>query len=477
METKERKDWWWVFGGVVLIALLVVAVILNFNSNSLGGTDGIKIDNGDTKIVWEEYPSYIVELKESYDITAPGTYYLSGEIKDGGISVRVADNAPVRLVLDNVKIKNSNGPAIACAEGDDLVIVLNGENYLEDGANYDTSYDEDVKGAIYSKADLTFSGDGKMVIKANHQDGIVSKDDLKFDGGIYDIVAADDGIRGKDSVYILDGEFSITAKGDGIKSTNENDINKGFVLIENGKIKISAGDDGIHAYNRLAIEGGEIKILQSYEGLEAQKIYIEDGDIEILANDDGINAGGGADSSSANARPGAFDVNENCELVINGGSVYINAAGDGVDSNGYIYFNGGEVVVDGPTNNGNGALDAGAKIVMHGGKVVAVGASGMAEGLGNESTIYNMSIFFQQTYSKDTKVEIKDSDDNVIISHTSAKSFSHLAVGTTDFELGKTYTIYINGEKYQTVMITSIVTLVGRNNQSNGMGMPGGPRR
>ena len=475
MRQKERRDWWWVLGGLVLIVLLVVACILNFNSQttSYENTDGIKIDNGDEKIVWEEYPSYNVELKESYNITAPGTYYLSGKIDGGGISIRVPENAAVKLVFDNVTIKNPAGPAISCEEGDDLVIVLNGENYFEDGNQYDTSYDDDIKGVVYSKADLTFSGDGKLSIKANYQDGIVSKDDLKFAGGKYHISATDDGVRGKDSVYIRAGEFEIDTKGDGIKSTKENDNTKGFVLIEGGKITISAGDDGIHAYNRLIVNGGDINIAKSYEGLESQKIYVNGGDIKIFSNDDGINAGGG--ETTTDSRPGAFDVDENCIVTINGGSVYVNAAGDGIDSNGYINFNGGEVVVDGPTSDGNGALDAGAKISINGGKVIAIGASGMAEGLGTESLTYNVSVFFEDTYLKDTEIEIKNSNGDVILSHIAAKSFDHLAAGTSEFKLGETYILYIDGEEFETFTITDTTTVIGRNYNAGGPGGPGGP--
>ena len=490
MQRQEQKDWWWVLGGLVLIVLLIVSLVLNFNFNNdskyLENAEGIKIDNGDEKIVWEEYPSFTVELKENYVITAPGTYYLSGKIDDGGISIRVPENTAVRLVFDNVTIKNSVGPAISCEEADDLVIVLNGDNYFEDGKEYEASYDDDVKGVIYSKSDLTFSGDGKLSIKANYQDGIVSKDDLKFTGGEYYISAADDGIRGKDSVYITGGTFAIDAKGDGIKSTKENDNTKGFVLIQGGKITISVGDDGIHAYNRLIIDAGDINITKSYEGLEAQKIYVNGGDIKIFSNDDGINAGGGDTTTTNNARPGAFDVDESCVVAINGGTVYVNAAGDGIDSNGYVNFNGGEVVVDGPTNNGNGALDAGAKITMNGGKVIAVGASGMAEGLGTDSLIHNISVFFASTYTKGTKIEIKNSDGDVVLTHTAAKSFNHFAAGTSDFKLGETYILYVDDKEVEEFTITDTTMVLGKNYDMGGpggagapgnMGPGGGPRR
>lgn len=446
---RRGFDWRWIVGGLILIGLIALAVVLNLNYNtgSSSSSDTINIDNGDTKINWDNYNTYEVELSGSYSITAPGTYHLTGIIEDGEISVKLVDNGVARLILDNVTIKNSNGPAIVCYSGDDLVIELVGENYLEDGSSYNSTYDEDMKGAIYSKADLSFKGDGALTIKANYQDGIVSKDDLKFNGGAYNITAKDDGIRGKDSVYIVDGDFVITASGDGVKSTNTTDSDKGFVLIS----------------------GGEIDIRKSYEGIEARKIIVDGGEVSIVSNDDGVNATAGSTNNTGNKNP-MMDADESCSIIINNGELYVNAAGDGLDSNGYIYINGGKVVVDGPTNSGNGALDAGVEIVMNGGTAIAVGASGMAGNLGSNSTIYNISVFFDSTLAKGTEIEIKNSDGETVLAHTAAKTFAHLAAGTAGFTLGETYTIYINGTKYTAFTISNIVTVVGNGGYNMGPG-------
>lgn len=506
---------WRFLEGVGIVALIIgvsiAAVVLNINSavdTAEKIANAIITDNGDQKIDWSRYTTYDITLDESLEIIHPGTYHLTGEIADGMITVKAGDGV-VRLILDNVVIKNSSGPAILCESAEDLVIELAGENYVEDGAEHSVDIDEDARGAIYSKDDLTFQGDGKLMVVANFEDGIVSKDDLKFNGGTYEITAADDGIRGTDSVYIVDGDFAINATGDGIKSTNETKTGKGFVLIENGSFAIktglkgikasrtilvyageidinsyddgvhsnnyigivggnftiNSGDDGMHADRELIIDGGTVNITKSYEGLEAQAITINGGTIKIMATDDGINAGGGADSSSQNragANPMAGD--ENCVLEINGGEIYINAAGDGVDSNGYLYFNGGTVVIDGPTSSGDGALDSGISIVMNGGTVIAVGASGMAETLGASSSVYNISVYFATTQAAGTTVEIRNANNETILAHTSAKTFAHLAAGTEEFKLGETYTIYINGEEYQTFTITGATTTVGKSN-------------
>ncbi|MBQ9017932.1 carbohydrate-binding domain-containing protein [Candidatus Saccharibacteria bacterium] len=521
------KPYQFVALGAAGIALVATGVVLNLNHAPTGSgkiTGTITTDNGDLKINWDRYPTYEVNLNEhySYTITASGTYHLTGSLTSGAIIINASSDNVVKLVLDNVTIKNPNGPAIACYNADDLVIELVGDNTIEDASKYDASYDEDVQGAIYSKSDLTFQGNGTLSLTAHYQDGIVSKDDLKFNSGTYNITAADDAIRGKDSVYIVGGTYNLTATADAIKSTNETDGNKGFVLIEDGNFTIKSGakgiksinstliydgsfvitstddsihsnnyvgiaggnftltssDDGVHADRELIIDGGKINIKKSYEGLEAQAITINAGEISIVASDDGINAGGGADSSAMN-RPGAgaFDANTSCVLIIAGGNIYVNASGDGIDSNGYIYFNGGTVTVDGPTNNGNGALDTGVSIQQNGGTVIAIGASGMAETLGSTSGVYNASIYFTSVQAAGTTIEIKNSAGNTIIEHTSAKTFNHMAVGTPDFKSGETYTVYVNGEQYQSFTISAITTTVGNSNQNYNNMMQNGGRR
>ncbi|MBR3131950.1 carbohydrate-binding domain-containing protein [Candidatus Saccharibacteria bacterium] len=503
-----------------MVSVLTTSIYLNnqHNDNTANKvTNTISADNGDLKINWNRYPTTDIELSESLIITESGTYHLTGSLSDGLVTIRAREDGVVRLILDNVTISNSSGPAIACYSGDDLVIELVGENTLEDGVTYSAEFDEDVTGAIYSKADLTFDGEGSLDLAANYADGLVGKDDLKINNGNYKITANDDGIRGKDSVYIVDGDFNINAKADAIKSTNETDTDKGFVMIENGnynivagakgikainsvliqngnfslqtyddavhsnnyvgiingKINITSGDDGIHADRELIIDGGTITVAKAYEGLEAQVVTINNGKISLTTSDDGINAGGGADASATN-RIGAspFAADENCVLSINGGELYINASGDGVDSNGWLYINGGNTIVDGPTNNGNGALDSGMGIVMNGGEVIALGSSGMAETLGSSSSVFNVSMYFDSQQSAKTKIEIKNSKNETVVSHTSAKTFSHIAVGSEKFQFGESYTIYLDGEENRNFTISSITTTVGNNNVNQPMTPP-----
>ena len=99
---------------------------------------------------------------------------------------------------------------------------------------------------------------------------------------------------------------------------------------------------------------------------------------------------------------------------------------------------------------------------MNGGTVFAVGASGMAETLGATSNVHNISVFFTEVLEGGTLIEIKDSNNDTIFSHASAKTFNHLSAGSDKFVLGNTYAIYINGEKYTDFTISDITTVVGQ---------------
>ena len=271
------------------------------------------------------------------------------------------------------------------------------------------------------------------------------------------------GLKAGDNIVIKNGTFELNTSDDAIHSNN-------YVGITSGIIKISSGDDGIHADSTLIIDDGEINIEKSYEGLEASNITINGGKINVTSSDDGLNAAGGNDSSSINRQgENNFNSNSNNKITINDGILYVNSNGDGLDANGSIYINGGTTTVDGPTNNGNGALDYDKEFVITSGEFIAVGSSGMAQGISNTSTQYGVLINLSTTYNSNTVIEVLDSASNVVTSYTSTKSFSSIAISNNKLKNNETYTLKLNGETYTTFTISSINTIVG----NSGMGMGG----
>ena len=104
--------------------------------------------------------------------------------------------------------------------------------------------------------------------------------------------------------------------------------------------------------------------------------------MHVTSSDDGFNAAGGevtqTNTSSGNQRMGMMS-DSTGTLTINDGYIYVNADGDGLDSNGAMAINGGTVIVEGPTSDGNTAVDYDGTFNINGGVLLASGSAGMVE--------------------------------------------------------------------------------------------------
>ncbi len=410
-------------------------------------------------------------------ITEPGTYVFTGELKDGQIIVEAADSDKVQIVLNGVDITNDDSACILVKSADKVFVTLaqGTENMLSDtGSEYvQTEELSNVDGVIFSKSDITFNGTGILTINAGYANGIVGKDDVKFTGGTYEITATGNSIEGKDSVRIKDGVFNLTSgsEKDGIHSGNDEESGKGYIYIEGGDITISAEDDGIHAATVLYIAGGSINVVKSYEGIEGDTIDILDGNISITASDDGLNASTSTsqDSFGFGNMGGGMEYDENAYIHIYGGELYVNATGDGIDSNGDLYVDGGYVVVEGPENDGNGSLDKGGTAYISGGTVIAVGSGGMAETFSSDSEQYSVLYGFESTLDAGTVITISDSEGEELMNFTLTKTAASIVFSSPELSEGE-YTITA-GDYTGTISISEKSTTAG--NASSGMRMGG----
>ena len=266
-------------------------------------------------------------------------------------------------------------------------------------------------------------------------------------------------LKAEQNILINNGVFVIDSSDDSIHSNSS-------IQINDGSYTLSSGDDGIHADSAIVINGGDINILKSYEGIESSIITINDGNINVVSSDDGINVAGGSDSSSILGRPGQNNFTDNSGrlLYINGGTIYVNASGDGIDVNGSIVMSSGNVYVNGPTSNANGALDYDGTFNVSGGNIAAVGSSGMAQTPSNTSTIYTINVAFATTQSANKEIVLKDSSGNIIVSLTPAKIYNSLVITSEKLVKGNVYYLYIGNQQYTSVTLSSIITSIGSNN-------------
>ena len=259
------------------------------------------------------------------------------------------------------------------------------------------------------------------------------------------------GIKAGGGMYLNGGTYQIDSADDSIHS-NAN------ITIADGTYTLATGDDGVHADDALTANGGTITVTESYEGLEGLTVTINDGTIDITARDDGINTAGGTDQSGFGTFGDHFKGMDSADdeteettdnemwMELNGGYIHILAGGDGVDSNGDLTINGGEIYIAGPSDNGNSAIDYGdrSSAYMNGGTLVAIGSSGMAEGMSDSSKQEVLMVKLgEQMEAGD--VVLTDSEGNVIVSYTALKSYDCVIISTAEVESGATYTLITSG--------------------------------
>eukprot|EP00833_Pecoramyces_ruminatium_P005574 jgi/Orpsp1_1/1179606/evm.model.c7180000070040.2 len=244
-------------------------------------------------------------------ISSSGTYILSGQLQ-GQIYIAATENDLIHLILNNLSITSSFGPAIYEVQCKKLIITTIGQNTLTDSVNYpqkekkkddsdkkkkekkNKKGNENINGALnaclLATHDLSLNGQGKLNVTGNYDEGIRSKDNLKLISGTIQVTAKGKGIKAKNSVSIKEATITVDAGDTAIKATEDTKPDKGYVVVDGGHITIKAGNDGIHAETHLTIRNGYINITESVEGLEGQMIDIIGGEVHVKANDDGINA-------------------------------------------------------------------------------------------------------------------------------------------------------------------------------------------
>lgn len=374
-------------------------------------------------------------------VTEEGTYLLSGVLSEGQVIVDAGKDDKVQLVLKNADIACASAAPLYVKSADKVFVTLaaGSENTLIHSGAFAAADENNVDGCVFSKEDITFNGDGTLNIACAQGHGIVSKDSLRITGGVIQIQAEGHGIQGKDDIRILSGTLNVVSAKDGLHAENDADDELGFIYIEGGSLNINAGDDGLHAGSCLTVENGEINIVKSYEGIEAKKITIDGGEIRVTAEDDGMNAASGASGSGYDNRGVFSGGSADCDLTINGGVIYVNAGGDGVDSNGTLNITGGEIYVWGPTNAGNGAMDYETQGEISGGTVVAVGAAGMAVNFSRSSA--QCAALLSLSGSGGETVTLKDASGKTLLSFTPEKAYQCILISTPDLKVGETYTL------------------------------------
>lgn len=419
----------------------------------------ISLTGSETKVLFDGDKAEISGKGASFSdgvltISEGGSYVLSGSL-NGQVLLETGKEESVTLFLDGLTVCSEKPYAICSVRGKSVNVVLlaGTENHLTvtgaedddqsgEASAEDKTEEQEADAALYVKNDLVLSGSGSLAVESAGK-AVHAKDTLTVGGGTYDLVSADDALNGKDGVTLTGGTFTVR-----VTDT------------EKGKGLTSRGD--------VTLDGADLKIASSNEGIEGLTITFNSGTYEIHSSDDGINAREKQDTEDERAKQ---QYNEKVKLNFNGGFVTVDSGGDGLDSNGDIIVNNGTVIVSSAEHDGDNAVDMNGECLVNGGVLLAMGMQGMQEPLSDSSVQKIVTVYLGEMVPAAAEILVKDASGTELLRTSAIKSFNCLQLSLPEFSEGETYTI-ATGEQTQEVTVGGVNTYAGE--RSGGFGGHGG---
>lgn len=345
-----------------------------------------------------------------------------------------------------------------------------------------------TKNALEVEDDLKVLGGTYTVKAANH--GFKAEGALDIEAATLTIEAGKDGLHAEHdetteraNISLNPTQLSIAATEDGVDAGNE-------LTIKGGTITVSQSEEGLEA-RVIRQLGGDVTIKSSDDGVNASagsssktsdtSTTSKTTDASGTSNSADTSSSAGqttADSATAstsasqatadpvatsqadqankdkNATPpsppagqappgGQEESDPSLQIILEGGTLTVDAEGDGIDSNGTVTISGGSLVVNGSVHDGNGPLDAAGDITITGGTVWALGTSDMLQGFAQGSTQASITANIAGTAGQ--TLIILDANGKEVARQTASKDFQAVIMSSVDLVDGQTYTIQVEG--------------------------------
>ena len=362
-----------------------------------------------------------------------------------------------------------------------------------------------TKNALEVEDDLKLLGGTYTVKAANH--GFKAEGALAIEAATLTIEAGKDGLHAEHdemieraNISLNPTQLSIAATEDGVDAGNELTIKGGTITVSQseeglearvirqlgGDVTIKSSDDGVNASAGSSNKTSDTSATSKTSETSTTSNTADTSSSASQATTDSDTASSSASQATAdsaagskadqdnkdkNATPpsppagqappqgsqppqngqgpggmppgGQEESDPSLQIILEGGTLTIDAEGDGIDSNGTVTISGGSLVVNGSVQGGNGPLDAAGDITITGGTVWALGTSDMLQGFAQGSTQASITANIAGTAGQ--TLIILDANGKEVARQTASKDFQAVIMSSADLVDGQTYTIQVEG--------------------------------
>lgn len=396
---------------------------------SASGTTNTISDGADYTATGEDDPDAVVYSKADLTIAGEGTLKVNGNHEDG--------------------IHTSDGLVIASG-----TLEVNAANTGIKGKDY-----VDILG-------------GTINVTAQ-QDGIKSTNDTdegqgwtRLSNGTVTVNAGDDGFKASRVVEISGGSLTVEQSDEGIEAQ--------YINVSGGDVNVTSADDGMNASLKTSDSESTDSSANTSDTANQQQNNQQQGSIPGGQQSGTSNqqqqgmgqppamSGTSQDGTSQNGTTGTgqqgmgqppqggmpgggggtFEVVD-AAINVSGGHVTVNAEGDGIDSNGVTTLSGGTLIVNGPSQGGNAALDTNGDLLLNGATVLSGSTADMFEDPSTNSTSGYLKLTNSSGFEQGSTVQVADSSGKVVANYKVTKSNVQLVlVSSSSIVKGQSYTVY-----------------------------------
>lgn len=452
------------FSGAALNVVNADEVILY----SASGTTNTISDGADYTATGEDDPDAVVYSKADMTIAGEGTLKVNGNHEDG---IHTSDGLVIASGTLEVNAANTG------IKGKDYVDILGGTINVtaqQDGIKSTNDTDEGKGWTRLSNGTVTVNAgdDGfkaSRVVEISGGSLTVEQSDegieaqyINVSGGDVNVTSADDGMNA--SLKTSDSESTDSSANTSDTANQQNNQQQGSLPggQQNGASNQQQQGTGQPQPPAMSGTSQDSTFQNGTSGTAQQQNNTQNQGNQNMGQPPAMPGGNAQDGTSQNGTTGTgqqgmgqppqggmpgggggtFEVID-AAINVSGGHVTVNAEGDGIDSNGVTTLSGGTLIVNGPSQGGNAALDTNGDLLLNGATVLSGSTADMFEAPSTNSTSGYLKLTNSSGFEQGSTVQVADSSGKVVANYKVTKSNVQLVlVSSSSIVKGQSYTAY-----------------------------------